>query len=54
MEGRKAATGFLVSQNALWDFGARRGGLGSVAALLGEQQPFGDVRLSLKQRTDFL
>lgn len=39
-----------MSQDALWNFAAKRGSLGSVAALLGGQQPCGDVKQALEER----
>lgn len=39
-----------MSQDTFWDFAARRGSLESVAALLGGQQPSGDVKQALEER----
>lgn len=50
MGGWKASIGFLVSQDALWNFAARRGSVVSVASLLGGRQPFGGVNQALEER----
>lgn len=48
--GWKASIGFLVSQDALWNFAARRGSLVSVASVLGGRQPSGGVNQALEER----